>query len=143
MAPVTTGYTRYMEESIFAKIIKGDIPSHKIYEDDLTYAFLDIYPTMPGHTLVVPKKQVEFLWDLEPEDYAAVMITAKKIARHMRDILPQQHVGVKVVGIDVPHAHVHLIPFDTAEEYVRPGDATAEPDHEFLAQMAEKLKLDD
>jgi histidine triad (HIT) family protein len=69
------------------------------------------------------------------------MATVRKVARHLRDKLPQQYVGVKVVGIDVPHAHVHLVPFDTAEEYIRPNDMTAEPDHELLRQMAEKLRL--
>jgi histidine triad (HIT) family protein len=68
-----------MQDSIFTKIIKGEIPSHKVYEDDKTIAFLDINPTQPGHTLVVPKKQVEFLWDLDTDDYQAVMETARKV----------------------------------------------------------------
>jgi histidine triad (HIT) family protein len=128
-----------MEDSLFTKIINGEIPSHKIYEDDQTLAFLDIYPSMPGHTLVVPKQQIETIWDLEDSDYAALLATVQKVARHLRDQLPQQYVGVKVVGVDVPHAHVHLVPFDTAEEYARPNDMTADPDHELLAEMAEKL----
>jgi histidine triad (HIT) family protein len=128
-----------MEDSLFTKIINGEIPSHKIYEDDQTLAFLDIYPSMPGHTLVVPKQQIETIWDLEDSDYAALLATVQKVARHLREQLPQQYVGVKVVGVDVPHAHVHLVPFDTAEEYARPNDMTADPDHELLAEMAEKL----
>ena len=128
-----------MEDSLFTKIINGEIPSHKIYEDDQTLAFLDIYPSMPGHTLVVPKQQIETIWDLEDSDYAALLATVQKVARHLRKQLPQQYVGVKVVGVDVPHAHVHLVPFDTAEEYARPNDMTADPDHELLAEMAEKL----
>lgn len=130
-----------MEDSVFTKIIKGEIPSHKIYEDEETLAFLDIYPSMPGHTLVIPKKQVPTVWDLEAVDYASLMATVHKVARHLRNELPQQYIGVKVVGVDVPHAHVHLVPFDTAEEFARPNDMTAEPDHELLAQMAQKLAL--
>jgi histidine triad (HIT) family protein len=130
-----------MEDSLFTKIIKGEIPCHKVYENESTLAFLDIYPAMPGHTLVVPKQQVPTVWDLEDTDYASLMATVSKVAKHLRELLPQQYIGVKIVGIDVPHAHVHLIPFDTAEEYARPNDMTAEPDHELLAEMAKKLRL--
>jgi histidine triad (HIT) family protein len=130
-----------MQESIFTKIIKGEIPSHKIYEDDATFAFLDIHPVTRGHTLVVPKKQVEFLWDLDDETYQAVMATSKKIALHLRDVLVVPYVGVQVVGVDVPHAHVHLIPFNDAAEYHRRADMSAEPDHAELAALAERLSL--
>jgi histidine triad (HIT) family protein len=130
-----------MQESIFTKIIKGDIPCHKVYEDEQTFAFLDIHPVQPGHVLVVPKQQVEFLWDLDVEDYQAVMKTAQKIAQHMREALNVPYVGVKVVGVDVPHAHVHLIPFSTPAEYNAPQQLDAEPDHDTLAQVATKLKI--
>lgn len=130
-----------MHDSIFTKIINGEIPSHKIYEDDLTYAFLDIHPVQPGHVLVVPKKQVEFLWDLEDEDYQAVMATSKKLATHLRQTLSIPYVGIKVIGVDVPHAHVHLIPFTTTAEYNVHPDMNAEPDHVALAEMAKKLVL--
>lgn len=130
-----------MEESIFTKIIKGDIPSHKIYEDERVFAFLDIHPVQPGHTLVVPKKQVEFVWDLEDEDYAAVMNAAKQIARHMREVLGVKFVGEQIIGVDVPHAHVQLIPFNTVAEYKTPQDMESMPNHEALAMIAEKLKL--
>jgi histidine triad (HIT) family protein len=108
-----------MADSIFTKIIKGEIPSNKIYEDELTLAFLNIYPDVPGHTLVIPKKQIDHLWDLPAEDYVAVMETAKKVANRMREVLKPERVGVKVVGEEVPHAHVHLIPFNTVEEFKR------------------------
>jgi len=130
-----------MEESIFTKIIKGEIPAHKVYEDERVLAFLDIYPVQPGHTLVIPKKQVEFVWDLEDEDYQAVMSVAKNIARHMRNVLGVRYVGEKIIGVDVPHAHVQLIPFNTAAEYAQPQDMATEPDHETLAAIAEKLRL--
>ncbi len=130
-----------MKDSVFTKIIKGEIPCHKVYEDDKTLAFLDIHPVVPGHTLVIPKKQIEHLWDLPDEDYQAVMATTKKVALHLREVLAAPRVGVQVVGIDVPHAHVQLIPFHTAEEYHRMVDMTAEPDHKALAELAAKLAL--
>jgi histidine triad (HIT) family protein len=128
-----------MEDSIFTRIIKGEIPSHKIYEDDKTFAFLDIHPKTPGHTLVVPKAQVEFVWDLEDEDYQALMSTVKKVASRIRAVMGGPYVGELVVGIDVPHAHVHVYPFTTAEESRFVPDPAAEPDHEALAAVAKKL----
>lgn len=128
-----------MQASIFTKIIKGEIPCHKVYEDDKTLAFLDIHPVQPGHSLVIPKKQVEFLWDLENEDYQAVMMTAKKVAQQIRTVLKVPYVGEQVVGIDVPHAHVHLIPFSTTAEFRAIPDMDADPDHVALAEMAKKL----
>lgn len=130
-----------MEDSIFTKIIKGELPSHKIYEDDKTFVFLDIHPVTRGHTLVIPKKQVEFLWDLDDEIYRAVMATTKKIALHLREVMAVSYVGVQVVGVDVPHAHVQLIPFNNASEYHRRADMSAEPDHTDLAVLAEQLAI--
>ena len=101
-------YNKVMTDSIFTKIIKGEIPSHKIYEDDKTLAFLDIHPKTPGHTLVIPKKQVEFLWDLDEDDYGAVMATARKVALRLKEVLSPPFIGETVFGIDVPHTHVHL-----------------------------------
>ena len=97
--------------SVFTKIINGEIPSYKIYEDDKTIAFLDIHPETKGHTLVVPKKEVDKIYDLEDEDYIALMQTVKKLSRHLEDKLGARTVW-KVVGTDVPHAHVHLYPYD-------------------------------
>lgn len=130
-----------MQDSIFTKIIKGEIPSFKLYEDEKTLAFLDIHPVTEGHTLVIPKRQVEFLWDLSDEDYQAVMATAKKVARHLRAKLTYQYIGQQVVGVDVPHTHVHLIPFNTTNEFYRRPDMTAEPDFDTLGKLAEKLKI--
>jgi histidine triad (HIT) family protein len=129
-----------MEDSLFTKIVKGEIPSHKVYEDDKTLAFLNIYPSVTGHTLVIPKVQVESVWDLPSEDYLAVMRTAQKVALRLREILEVERVGEKVIGIDVPHAHVHLVPFNTAPEYYA-KEATDEPDHAALAALAERLKF--
>ncbi len=127
------------EPSIFTKIIRGEIPSHKVYEDEKTLAFLDIYSPVEGHTLVIPKNQVEFVWDLGDEDYEAVMATTKKVAHRLREVLGSPYIGEKVVGVDVPHAHIHLIPFTTTEEYHRAGMENAEPDHEVLAALAARL----
>jgi len=129
-----------MQDSLFTKIIKGEIPSHKIYEDDKTLAFLDIYPSVVGHTLVIPKTQVESLWDLNSDDYHAVMETTQKVALRLRDVLGTERVGEKVIGLDVPHAHIQLVPFTTAEEYYA-KESTNEPDHAALAAIADRLKF--
>jgi histidine triad (HIT) family protein len=128
-----------MQDSIFTKIIKGEIPSHKIYEDDKTYAFLDIHPKTPGHTLVIPKKQVEFVWDLEDEDYQAVMATVKQVANRLKEVFRQPYIGELVFGMDVPHAHVHVYGFTIPEEARRIPDPGAEPNHAALAEIAKKL----
>ena len=128
-------------ESIFTKIINGDIPSHKIYEDDDVIAFLDIHPVTPGHTLVIPKKQVEFVWDLDDETYAKLTLVVKKLALHIREKLAVAYVGEQVIGVDVPHAHIHLIPFNDAVDFHREADQTLEPDHAALANLAESLSF--
>ncbi len=128
------------EDSIFTKIIRGEIPCHKVYEDALTLAFLDIHPIQPGHTLVISKKQVEFAWDLEDEDYLAVMATAKKVAHRLKQVFPDQtHVGMIIEGLDVPHVHLKVFPFSTDDEFHFKPDLTAEPDHAALAELASKL----
>jgi histidine triad (HIT) family protein len=130
-----------MEDSIFTKIIKGEIPSHKIYEDEDVLAFLDIHPVMPGHTLVIPKKQVEFVWDLDDETYTKLTLAVKKIALHLREKLDTEFVGEQIIGVDVPHAHVHLIPFTNAVDFHREADQSLEPDHAALAKLAELLSF--
>ncbi|HET6746679.1 MAG TPA: HIT domain-containing protein [Candidatus Saccharimonadales bacterium] len=130
-----------MEASIFTRIINGEIPAHKIYEDERVLAFLDIHPVQPGHVLVIPKVQVEFVWDLTDEDYRAVMDVTKKLALHLRKTLGVRYVGEKIIGVDVPHAHVQLIPFNIVEEFKAPQDMNAEPDHTALATVAEKLRI--
>jgi len=129
-----------MQDSLFTKIIKGEIPSHKVYEDEKTLAFLSIYPSVEGHTLVIPKAQVESLWDLKAEDYQAVMETTRKVALRLREVLEVERIGEKVIGLDVPHAHVHLVPFNTPEQYYA-KESTDEPDHAALAAVAERLKF--
>lgn len=128
-----------MQDSIFTKIIKGEIPSYKVYEDDFTYAFLDIHPVQPGHTLVIPKKQVPFVWDLDNNTYRALMETAKKVAIRLRDILQTPYIGQQIIGVDVPHAHLHLIPFSSVSQFRAVPDMEAEPDYEALSAMAALL----
>lgn len=129
------------EDSVFTKIVKGEIPCHKIYEDDLTLAFLDIHPIADGHTLVIPKQQIEWVWDLPDELYQAVMDTSKIVALRLRDVLPKPYVHMRIVGIDVPHAHVQLIPFSTGADLRVQQDMESEPDHDHLANLAKQLKF--
>ncbi|MEJ0072773.1 MAG: HIT family protein [Candidatus Saccharibacteria bacterium] len=133
-----------MQDSIFTKIIRGEIPSHKVYEDARTFAFLDIHPIQPGNVLIVPKAQVEFVWDLDDEDYQAVMATAKKVARKLQEVFPgKTRVAMHVEGLDVAHAHLILFPFSTDEEFRHHPDMDAEPDHAALAEMTQKLRMED
>lgn len=134
-------YNNVMEPSLFTKIIQGVIPCHKIYEDELSFAFLDIHPVQPGHVLVIPKSQVEFVWDLNSVDYYAVMEATKKIALRMRDVMQVPYVHARIVGTDVPHAHVHLIPFTETSQLRHHPDTDAEPNHEVLAAIAKKLAI--
>lgn len=102
--------------SIFSKIIAGEIPCYKIYEDEKTFAFLDIHPETHGHTLVVPKNEVDKIYDLPMEDYLAVMKTVKMLAKRMEEVFGERTL-LKVIGTDVPHAHVHLVSFDPNYKY--------------------------
>jgi histidine triad (HIT) family protein len=130
------------EPSIFTKIINGEIPSQKIYEDETTLAFLDIMPATRGHVLVIPKRQVEFIWDLTDEEYAAVMSTAKKVALRIREVLNPSYVGQVIVGTDVPHAHVHVVPFETSGELkVAISADRARASDEELSSVAELLRF--
>ena len=121
--------------SVFTKIINGDVPSYKIYEDDKTCAFLDIHPETKGHTLVVPKTEVDKIYDLPDADYEALMSTVKKLSQHMEKTLGQRILW-KVIGTDVPHAHVHLMPFDESWQHGRTLDLTPEEFEQIRAQLA-------
>ena len=130
-----------MQKDIFSQIVKGELPCHKIYEDASTMAFLDIHPVQPGHTLVIPKNPVEFVWDLSADDYESVMKTAKITALRLREVLGVPYVGEQVVGNDVPYAHIHLIPFTTLDEFRNIPDMSSSPDHSALAIIANKLRF--
>jgi histidine triad (HIT) family protein len=127
-----------MQDSIFTKIIKGEIPAHKIYEDEKVIAFLDIKPVQPGHTLVVPKAQVGKFYELPDEDLIALFRAVKKVAAHLEKVLGKR-TTVQIEGFDLgDHAHIKLIPADTGEEF-RAMPKDADPDE--LATMAKKLQL--
>lgn len=98
--------------TIFSKIITGEIPSYKIAEDDQFFAFLDIFPLQEGHTLVIPKKEVDKIFDLDDETIAAFMVFAKKIGKAIEKAFDCNRCGINVVGLEVPHAHIHLIPIN-------------------------------
>ena len=102
--------------SIFTKIIKGEIPSYKVAENDKFYAFLDINPNAKGHTLVVPKKEVNKLFDLDEETYNELMSFSREIALAIEKVIPCKRVGMSVIGLEVPHVHVHLIPLQAMED---------------------------
>ncbi len=130
------------EPSVFTRIIQGELPCHKIYEDDRTLAFLDIHPSVEGYTLVVPKVQVDRLEDLADDDYAALMQTLRKVMRRIAQVYGSEYrVCLKVWGFEVPHAHVRVFPCREAEDFNLPQDESAEPDHAALAKVADKLKF--
>lgn len=102
--------------SIFTKIVNGDIPSYKIEEDDQYLAFLDAMPLVEGHTLVIPKKEVDFIFDLQSQDYTGLWSFAQKVAKKLEKAYPDKRIAVAVVGLEVPHAHIHLIPIERMED---------------------------
>jgi len=102
--------------SIFSRIIAGEIPSHKIAENDQYFAFLDVFPCAVGHVLIVPKKEVDYIFDLSDELYAGLMAFAKQIEPAIRKAVPCKRVGVAVIGLEVPHAHIHLIPMNSMSD---------------------------
>lgn len=130
------------EPSIFTKIINGEIPCHKIYEDDRVIAFLTISPLSDGHTLVVPKQQVDHIWDLSEESYGYLWQTAKKIAVHLRATMDLDRVGVVIKGFEVPHTHIHLIPVSRGVVVnFDPEVAPVQADSAVLAAIAERIRL--
>lgn len=130
-----------MEDSVFTKIIKGELPASKVYEDDKTIVIVPLHPIAKGHLLVIPKVQVDQFMDLNDDDYQAVMATVKKVAQHMKQVLGTKRIGLQVVGLDVPHVHVHVIAFDTVAEYREVADESAPPDFDKIKALADKLAI--
>lgn len=128
-------YTGNMS-SIFSKIIAGEIPCYKIYEDEKVLAFLDIHPEAEGHVLVIPKLEIDKIYDLPEEDYLALMEAVKRISKHMEEVL-EKRIFWKVIGTDVPHAHVHLTPQDENWEYGK----TLELGEEKMREIQQKLAI--
>ena len=100
-------------ESVFSKIAKGEIPSYKVAEDDRYFAFLDINPLAEGHTLVIPKKETDYIFDLNESEYTGLFLFARKVAEAMRKVIPCERIGVAVIGLEVAHAHIHLVPLNS------------------------------
>ncbi len=125
--------------SIFSRIVAGEIPSYKIAEDDRYYAFLDISPLQKGHTLVIPKREVDYIFDLDDEELAGLQVFAKKVAQAIKRAIPCVKVGQCVLGLEVPHAHIHLVPMQT-EADMRFGGAHQKFTPEEFEQIAESIR---
>lgn len=126
--------------SIFTKIINGEIPSYKVFEDERTYAFLDIHPIQQGQILVVPKIEVDHIWDLQTDDYQALWATVQKVGKRLRETFPDvKRVGVIVEGFDVPHVHVKVFPINSGDELRHKPDMQADPDHDELKKLIQIL----
>jgi histidine triad (HIT) family protein len=102
--------------TIFTKIIKGEIPCYKIAEDESYFAFLDINPLKAGHTLVVPKKETDYLFDLDDDQLKGIIVFSKKVAAAIKAAFPCNRIGIAILGLDVPHAHIHLVPMNSMED---------------------------
>ena len=124
--------------TIFSKIVSGEIPSYKVAEDDKFYAFLDINPLVKGHTLVVPKKEVDYIYDLSDEELAAMHVFAKHVALAIQKAFPCRKVGEAVIGLEVPHAHIHLIPIQNESDMLFSNPKLKLSDEEFKS-IAERI----
>jgi len=122
--------------SIFTRIINGEIPCYKVAEDDRFIAFLDVRPLKPGHTLVVPKQEVDYIFDLDEETVAGMMVFARKIALAMKEVIDCRRIGVAVLGLEVPHAHIHLIPLtrETDLLFTNPRVSVTDEENKRLAK---------
>ncbi|MCX6322427.1 MAG: HIT family protein [Bacteroidia bacterium] len=102
--------------TIFTKIINGEIPCYKIAEDENYFAFLDINPLKAGHTLVVPKKETDYIFDLDDDRLAGMILFSKKVAAAIKSVIPCNRIGVAILGLEIPHAHIHLVPMDSMDD---------------------------
>ncbi len=125
--------------TIFSRIVAGEIPAHKVAEDDRFLAFLDISPLRAGHTLVIPKRETDWIFDLPDEELAALHVFAKRVAKAVRAAVDCRRVGVAVIGLEVPHAHIHLIPMDTVSD-MNFGNPKFSPSAVDLVTMAERIR---
>ncbi len=124
--------------TLFSRIAAGEIPSYKIAEDDRFFAFLDINPVAPGHTLVIPKHEVDYIFDLSDEELADMMVFAKRVAAAIKRAVPCRKVGVTVIGLEVPHAHIHLVPMQREGDMNFCAPKLTLPAGE-MAELAEKI----
>jgi histidine triad (HIT) family protein len=130
--------------SIFTRIINGEIPCYKVAEDDRFIAFLDVRPLKQGHTLVVPKQEVDYIFDLDEKTLADMMVFARKIALAMKEVIDCRRIGVAVLGLEVPHAHIHLIPLtrETDMLFTNPRISVTDEENKRLAKaIGDHVKL--
>lgn len=125
--------------SIFSKIVAGEIPCHKVAETEEFLAFLDIMPLKRGHVLVIPKKETDYIFDIEDAELGAMTVFAKSVAEKIKKVIPCERVGVAVIGLEVPHAHIHLIPINTMDD-MNFANPKLQLDQEELAEIAERLR---
>jgi histidine triad (HIT) family protein len=123
--------------SIFSRIVAGDIPSYKVAENDSYFAFLDINPVSKGHTLVVPKIEVDYIFDLDDDTLSGLHVFAKKVAQAIKSVVPCNRIGVTVIGLEVPHAHIHLIPINGLldMDFTKDKVVMTKPEFESLSQQ--------
>lgn len=126
-------------ESIFSKIVSGDIPSHKVAETLEYLAFLDVNPLVEGHVLVIPKKEIDYIFDMDSESYVGLMMFAQIVAIGIKKAIPCLRIGVSVIGLEVPHVHVHLIPINTMDDMNFSRKKLSLTDDQ-LAEIAEKIR---
>lgn len=129
--------------SIFSRIVSGEIPSYKIAEDEDYFAFLDINPLAKGHTLVIPKKEVDYIFDIDDRLLGGMMVFAKKIARAIEKVTPCKRIGVAILGLEVPHAHIHLVPINRGNDidFSKPKlKLSAEEFREITAKITEAFQ---
>ena len=124
--------------SVFSKIIAGDIPCYKIAEDDHYFSFLDIHPLAKGHTLVIPKKEIDYIFDIDDDSYQGLFLFAKKISLAIKKVIPCEKVGIAVIGLEVLHAHIHLIPLNSMND-INFSSPKLKLDSKELAPIAEKI----
>ena len=125
--------------TLFSRIISGEIPSHKIAENDLFFAFLDLQPVAKGHTLVVPKTEVDYFFDLNDEELREINLFARDVANKIQKVVPCRRVGVAVIGLEVPHAHMHLVPLNTMQDINFSGERVRMSADEFR-ELAEAIR---
>lgn len=125
--------------TIFSRIVNGEIPSYKVAEDDKHYAFLDINPVVRGHTLVIPKREVDYIFDLSEEEIADLMKFARKVAVSLKSNIDCQRVAVMVLGLEVPHAHIHLMPINNESEVNMRNKITLTPEE--FKEIQERIKI--
>lgn len=124
--------------TIFSKIVAGEIPCFKVAENDQFLAFLDIQPLKPGHTLVIPKAEIDYIFDLDDDLLGSMMVFAKKVAKGIQTVVPCEKIGVSVIGLEVPHAHTHLIPIESVSD-INFSKAKLQMDKEEMQHLATKI----